>query len=62
MLPTAAGGDVDFYGLLTSLLRSRGSLEEFKPLLEKYNLETRIIDPQPGERYKIPLQPRRIAS
>lgn len=60
MLPTAAGGDVDFHGLLTAILRSRGSLEEFQRLLEKYDLETRIIDPKPGERYKIPLQPRTI--
>ncbi|MEM9541324.1 MAG: MBL fold metallo-hydrolase [Cyanobacteria bacterium P01_E01_bin.42] len=58
MLPTAAGGDVDFNGVLATILRSRGSLEEFQQLLEKYNLETRIIDPKPGERYKIPLQPR----
>ena len=61
ILPTAAGGDVDFSGWITLLLRSQGSLDEFQQLLEKYDLETRIIDPKPGERYKIPLQPRLLS-
>ncbi|MGK7928740.1 MAG: MBL fold metallo-hydrolase [Spirulina sp.] len=60
MLPTAAGGDVDFQGFLASILRSQGTVEEFQQLLEKDNLETQIIDPKPGEPYQIPLKPRTI--
>lgn len=49
MLPTAAGGDVLFEGLLNKFLQAKGSVEEFQELLKKNNLNTRIIAPQPGE-------------
>ncbi|MBD2294963.1 MBL fold metallo-hydrolase [Anabaena sphaerica FACHB-251] len=49
MLPTAAGGDILFEGLLNRFLQAKGSSEEFQELLEKNNLSTRVIAPKPGE-------------
>lgn len=56
ILPTAAGGDVVFEGLLVNVLRAVGSVEEFRSLLLKNNLSTRVIEPQPGERFELQLQ------
>ncbi len=58
MLPTAAGGDVDFQGLLISFLKAEGSVEETKSLLAKNNLATKVIEPQPGESFEIQLEQR----
>ena len=56
ILPTANGGDVVFEGLLVNVLRAVGSVEEFRSLLLKNNLSTRVIEPQPGERFELQLQ------
>lgn len=56
ILPTAAGGNVVFEGLLVNVLRAVGSVEEFRSLLLKNNLSTRVIEPQPGERFELQLQ------
>ena len=61
ILPTAAGGDVVFEGLLLNLLRAVGTVEEFRSLLSKNNLSTRVIEPLPGERFELQLQ-RALAS
>jgi len=55
ILPTAAPGDVVYEGLLLNLLRAFGSIEEFRELLAD-NLSTRVIEPQPGERFQLQLQ------
>lgn len=47
--PTAAGGDVEYEGFLTSLLRTVGSVEQLRSQLAENNLLTQVIDPQPGE-------------
>lgn len=49
ILPTAAGGDVEFEGLLMSLIRSQGGVEEFRAKLAENNLSTQLMTPQPGE-------------
>lgn len=49
ILPTAAGGDVQFEGVLNNFLQAKGSVEEFQGLLEKNNLATRVIAAKPGE-------------
>jgi L-ascorbate metabolism protein UlaG (beta-lactamase superfamily) len=49
ILPTAGGGDVVFEGLLNSLLRVSGTIADFRSLLAQNNLDTRVIDPVPGE-------------
>jgi L-ascorbate metabolism protein UlaG (beta-lactamase superfamily) len=58
MLPTAAGGDVIFEGVLMSLIRSQGSIEDFRSLLAKHQMSTRVIDPKPGDRFEVPLEKR----
>ncbi|MDM9382263.1 MBL fold metallo-hydrolase [Chlorogloeopsis sp. ULAP01] len=62
MLPTAAGGDVMFEGLLTKFLRQEGSVEEFRSLLEKNNLAVQVIEPLPGERFELQLKKRALAT
>jgi L-ascorbate metabolism protein UlaG (beta-lactamase superfamily) len=61
MLPTAAGGDVTFEGLLTKIIRNKGSLGEFRSLLENNNLSTQLITPNPGERLQLPLEKRSLS-
>ena len=53
IVPTAAGGDIEFTGLLISLLRAKGSVEELNAELAQQNLNTRAIDPIPGERFEV---------
>jgi L-ascorbate metabolism protein UlaG (beta-lactamase superfamily) len=49
ILPTAAGGDVKFEGVLNNFLQTKGSVEEFQALLKKNNLATQVVAPKPGE-------------
>jgi L-ascorbate metabolism protein UlaG (beta-lactamase superfamily) len=55
ILATAAGGDIDFKGVITSILKAEGSVEEFNRLLEQNNLSTKAIDPQSGETIELSL-------
>jgi L-ascorbate metabolism protein UlaG (beta-lactamase superfamily) len=52
LLPTAAGGDVGFEGILQALLRASGSIEELRSLLTQHQLSTQVVDLKPGERYE----------
>ncbi|MEA5515880.1 MBL fold metallo-hydrolase [Nodularia sp. UHCC 0506] len=61
MLPTAAGGDVIFEGLLTKFLKAEGSIKEFNSLLNQNNLTTQVMEPQPGDRVELQLQKRALA-
>ncbi|WP_041233481.1 MBL fold metallo-hydrolase [Cylindrospermum stagnale] len=61
ILPTAAGGDVVFEGLMIKFLQATGSVAEFRALLEKHNLATQVIEPTPGERFKLQLEKRELA-
>lgn len=61
MLSTAAGGDVIFEGFLTKFLKTGGSFEEFRSLLEKNNLATKVIEPNPGDRFELRLEKRVVA-
>ncbi len=56
MLPTAAGGDITFEGVLMSVLKQIGTVNEFRSKLKNSNLPTQVIDPKPGERIEISLQ------
>lgn len=49
ILATAAGGDIDFKGVITSVLQADGTVAEFNRLLEQNNLSTKAIDPQSGQ-------------
>ncbi|MBP0015828.1 MAG: MBL fold metallo-hydrolase [Roseofilum sp. SBFL] len=55
MLPTAAGGDAKFEGLLISLLRAEGTVEDFQQTLSAQGLSTQALSPTPGERLEVPL-------
>ncbi len=53
IVPTAAGGDVKFEGLLMSILTAEGSVAEFQSLLKSNSLITEAIDPQPWEPFSL---------
>lgn len=55
IVSTAAGGDIDFKGMITSILSADGTVEEFNHLLEQNNLTTKAIDPQSGETIELSL-------
>ena len=49
VLPTAAGGDIKFEGLLVSLLHTEGTVKEFQNSLAATSLSTKAIEPQPWQ-------------
>jgi len=55
LLPSAAGGDVAFSGLLVSLLRAEGSPADLRQTLAEQQLDTKVLTVRPGER--LDLQP-----
>jgi len=55
ILSTAAGGDVSFEGLLISILKTEGTVEDFNTLLKQNNLSTKAIDLQSGESLELAL-------
>jgi L-ascorbate metabolism protein UlaG (beta-lactamase superfamily) len=55
ILSTAAGGDIDFQGLIISMLQAEGSIEDFNALLKQNNLTTRAIEPKSGETIELSL-------
>lgn len=61
MLPTTAGGDVIFEGLLGKLQNAEGTIEEFRSLLQQHNLAIQVIEPTPGDRVALQLQKRVLA-
>jgi L-ascorbate metabolism protein UlaG (beta-lactamase superfamily) len=55
ILSTAAGGDTSFEGLLISILKTEGTVEDFNALLKQNNLATKAIDLQSGESLELSL-------
>lgn len=55
IISTAAGGDVETEGMLTSIIKSDGDVEKFNRLLAQNNLSTKAIDPQSGETIELSL-------
>jgi L-ascorbate metabolism protein UlaG (beta-lactamase superfamily) len=55
IVPTAAGGDVKFEGLLMSILQAQGTVAEFQDLLKAKSLATEAIDPQPWKPFNLSL-------
>jgi len=49
VLPTAAGGDIKFEGLLVSLLHTEGTVKDFQNSLAAKSLTTQAIEPQPWQ-------------
>lgn len=62
ILPTAAGGDIQFEGVLISLLKETGSIDQFRTKLAEANLGTEVIEPKPGDRIEISLPVKEVAS
>jgi L-ascorbate metabolism protein UlaG (beta-lactamase superfamily) len=58
ILPTAAGGNVVFEGLLLSILRGNGNVDLFRTMLVQQNLKTRVLEPKPGDRFEVELLER----
>lgn len=58
ILPTAAGGNVVFEGLLLSILRGQGDVAQFRQMLVEANLTTSVLEPKPGERLEVKLLTR----
>jgi hypothetical protein len=56
VLASTTGGDVRFSGALAGLLRSEGSLEEAAGIVEQGSAgRARLIQPQPGVAYSLPV-------
>jgi L-ascorbate metabolism protein UlaG (beta-lactamase superfamily) len=53
IVPTAAGGDVIYEGILSILLRSKGDLESFRELLKTRSPGTRVLDPRPWQPFEV---------
>ena len=58
ILPTAAGGNVVFTGLLLSILRGQGDVAEFRQMLIDSQLTTQVLEPKPGKRVQVELLSR----
>ncbi|MBA3920792.1 MAG: MBL fold metallo-hydrolase [Nostocaceae cyanobacterium] len=55
IMPTAAGGDVTFTGLLISVLSAQGSTDDLRSVLVQHNLTTKVVEPKPGVRFELEL-------
>ncbi|PZD72546.1 hypothetical protein C1752_03381 [Acaryochloris thomasi RCC1774] len=55
ILSTAAGGDIKYEGILDKILKMDGDVEDFRKLLADSDCETQILDPEPGQRFEVPL-------
>lgn len=58
MLPTAADGNVQYEGVLLSMLKAIGSVDEFRAKLIENNLSTKVFEPKPGVCFAVPLEGR----
>ncbi|MBW4515249.1 MAG: MBL fold metallo-hydrolase [Timaviella obliquedivisa GSE-PSE-MK23-08B] len=55
MLPTAAGGDISFEGLLMSVLKAEGGADELRSLLAQKQLSTQVLEPEAWQRFEVKL-------
>jgi L-ascorbate metabolism protein UlaG (beta-lactamase superfamily) len=55
MLPSAAGGDIMFEGLLLKFLKATGNLDDLRQSLQANQLQTKVIEPTPGVKFILPL-------
>lgn len=53
MLPTAAGGDVTYEGLLLAVLKEVGTLDDLRTRLQENGLTTQVLEPKSGDRLEI---------
>ncbi len=50
VLASTTGGDATFSGLLNTLIKQEGSIEEIQKII---NEQTKLLDPQPGKTYQL---------
>ncbi len=55
ILSTAAGGDIEYQGILDKILKVDGDVDDFRKLLANSDCKTQILDPKPGQRFEVPL-------
>lgn len=55
ILSTAAGGDIEYQGILDKILKVDGDVDDFRKLLANSDCKTQILDPEPGQRFEVPL-------
>ena len=55
ILPTAAGGEFEFAGMISQLLKAVGSIEQLRSRLADRGLNTQVIEPVPGDRIELQL-------
>lgn len=53
IVPTAAGGDIEFKGVLLSVLKASGSADDLRASLATKQLTTKVIEPNSGERFAV---------
>ncbi len=63
IVPTADRGNVEYFGLLTSVLRAEGGARDMQALLAASGLSTTVYDPVPGQRFEVvvPSRDRKVA-
>ncbi len=49
ILPTAAAEETEYQGILPSILRLEGTIDQFRQQLQDKNLTTKVMTPKPGE-------------
>lgn len=54
-LPTTAGGEVTYEGVLNSLIQQVGGVEAFRANLEREGLTTQVVDPVPNQPIELSL-------
>jgi L-ascorbate metabolism protein UlaG (beta-lactamase superfamily) len=55
ILPSAAGGDITFEGLLLKFLKAEGGAKEMRSLLAQNGMTADVIEPTPWERFEVRL-------
>ncbi len=55
ILPTAAGGDISFEGLLMSVLKAEGDAETLRSLLTAKKLTAKVLEPAAWQRFEVEL-------
>jgi L-ascorbate metabolism protein UlaG (beta-lactamase superfamily) len=53
ILPTAAGGDLTYSGLLLKILKAEGSADTLRSLFSQNHISTQILEPKPWERTEV---------
>jgi L-ascorbate metabolism protein UlaG (beta-lactamase superfamily) len=56
ILPTAAGGDISFEGLLMSVLKAEGGADVVRSLLREKGLDVEVLEPEAWQRFEVELK------